>query len=303
MEIVRSVYYAFFVCLGAAMGSFANVVIYRLPRDMSINSPNRSFCPACGSRIHWFDNIPLLSYFLLRARCRFCKAPISIRYLIVEALSAAAFFACAYHFYPSDGLLDTMVFGVALTASAFCLMLIICSFIDAEHKIIPDVIDIPGIFVGVGLSFALPALQQDREPVESLFHLLLPTGSLPGWLDARLLSLSSSVAGAVAGGALILIVAVVGKRAFKREAMGFGDVKYMAMIGAFIGLKFMLLSFVIACLIGTLIGLPILISGKKYYEIPFGPFLSIGAFVMLIWGNEVSYLILDLYPRWMAGEL
>jgi len=303
MEFVRSVYYAFFVCLGAAMGSFANVAIYRLPRDMSINNPRRSFCPSCGSKIHWFDNLPLLSYFILRARCRFCKAPISIRYLLVEAVSAATFFACAYHFYPEKGMPDLLTFGVTLAASAFCLALIICSFIDAEHKIIPDSVDIPGIFAGLGLSFALPALQQDTEPLKSLFRTLLAEGTLPEWLDARLISLSSSVAGAATGALLILIVAAVGKRIFKREAMGFGDVKFLAMIGAFVGFKFMLISFVLACFAGTLVGIPIIISGKRYYEIPFGPFLSIGAFAMLIWGKHISYLFLELYPRWIQGEI
>jgi leader peptidase (prepilin peptidase)/N-methyltransferase len=300
--LLQAVYYGFFVSMGAALGSFANVAIYRLPRNMSVNNPPRSFCPACGNKILWFDNIPILSYLFLRAKCRFCKAPISFRYFAVELLTAVTFFACAYHFYPKKVLLDTTAFFVTLSACAFTLALIICSFIDAAHKIIPDSIDIPGIFIGLGLSFALPSLQQDIEPVKSLFRVIVSEGGLPQWLDSRLISLSSSLSGALVGGVLIFVVAVLGKKVFKREAMGFGDVKYLAMIGAFIGFKFVLIAFVIACIIGTLVGLPILISGKRYYEIPFGPFLSVGAFIMLIWGNKVSYFVLETYPRWLAGE-
>ncbi|MCX7702963.1 MAG: prepilin peptidase [Planctomycetota bacterium] len=302
-KLVSVVYYAFFISVGAAMGSFANVAIYRLPRNMSVNNPTRSFCPFCGNKILWFDNIPLVSYILLRAKCRFCKAPISFRYFLVEALSSFCFLICAYHFHPPGNKPPDMTsFFLALSASAFSLALIICSFIDAAHKIIPDVIDIPGIFAGVGLSFLLPNLQQDTEPVKALFRLIFAENRFSPWLDTRLIALSSSIIGAATGAVVILIVAILGKKIFKREAMGFGDVKYLAMIGAFLGFKFVLIAFVIACLVGTVVGLPILISGKKYHEIPFGPFLSLGGFVMLIWGGKVAYFVLELYPRWVMGE-
>jgi len=240
--------------LGLLFGSFFNVCIYRIPRQESIAFP-ASHCPHCQQPIKPWDNIPVLSYLLLGGKCRACRVPIAWRYPAVEALTAGIFVVLLHTYGISYELLWYLIL--------LCALLVI-SFIDFDHRIIPDVISLPGIVLGLSASYFLPIT----------------------WFEA--------VLGAVVGGGLIFAVGSVGGWVFKKEAMGGGDVKLMAMIGAFLGWKLALLTIFFASLVGAVIGIIQKIkTGQEY--IPFGPFLSLGAVFALFVGNPLI--------RWYVGLL
>jgi leader peptidase (prepilin peptidase)/N-methyltransferase len=240
--------YVIIFLFGLLFGSFFNVCIYRIPRQESIVFPP-SHCPACGAHIKPWDNIPVLSFMLLRGKCRTCQAHISWRYPLVELLTAALFVACLYLYGFEPLTVVYLVFGSAL---------IVISFIDLDHQIIPDLISLPGLAVGVASSYFLPI----------------------AWYE--------SLIGALVGGGVILIIGYAGSIIFKKEAMGGGDVKLMAMIGAFLGWKLALLTIFFASLVGAVVGLIAKIFTKKEY-IPFGPFLSLGALLSLVFGYQLLF--------------
>jgi leader peptidase (prepilin peptidase) / N-methyltransferase len=247
----------FVFLLGCCVGSFLNVCIYRLPQDLSIVAP-RSYCPQCRAPIHGYDNIPLLSYLLLRGKCRNCGAKISWRYPLVEALSGA--FAVA--------LFVKCGFGVNFFSySAFTAALLVITFIDLDHRIIPDLISLPGIGIGFLLSFFEPSL-----------------------------SVKDSLIGLVAGGGSLYLVAVAYEALTKREGMGGGDVKLLAMIGAWLGWKAVLFTLFFASLSGTVIGGGAMLAQKqgRYSAIPFGPFLAFGALAYLFFGPQLIDWYLSL---------
>jgi leader peptidase (prepilin peptidase)/N-methyltransferase len=232
--------------LGLLFGSFFNVCIYRIPRNESIVFPG-SHCPHCDRDIKPWDNIPVLSYLILRGKCRFCKAGISWRYPLVESLTAALFLYTVHRFSISW---DTLVYSIFVSA------LIVISFIDIDYRIIPDVISLPGIILGFLAAVFLLPLQ---------------------WHDSLL--------GILIGGGVILAVGYLGELVFKKEAMGGGDVKLLAMIGAFVGWKLALLTIFFGSLAGAVIGLVMkLFTGDEY--IPFGPFLALGALAALCFGER-----------------
>jgi len=235
---------------GAVVGSFLNVCIYRLPKEESIVAP-RSRCPACQSPIHALDNIPLLSFALLRGRCRACGASIPWRYPLVEALTGILF------------ALTVVRFGVTLQAAVlltFLAGLIVISFIDFDHQIIPNVITLPGIPLGLltGLLFRDPPL-----------------------LD-RLI-------GALAGAGFLYLVLFYGGVLYGQEAMGEGDLNLIAMVGAFLGWKAVIVTILVGCLVGSVLGLSLIALRRlgRHQHIPFGPFLSLGAVVALFWGDRL----------------
>lgn len=239
---------------GAIIGSFLNVCIYRLPLGRSIVTPH-SYCPSCKHPIKWYDNVPLISYLVLLGRCRNCKKRIPVRYFIVELVTALS--GCVLLYYFSLG---APFFAYAL----FTLMLITIIFIDIEHQEIPDVLSIPGIFLGMIL---MTVLQLDS------------SGSY-----AR--SLLNSALGVLAGGGSMFLLGLIGEAVFKKEALGGGDVKLMAMIGAFLGWKLAGLTFFLAPVLGSGIGLFMKIRFKKE-EIAYGPYLSIGGFISLLYGDKI----------------
>jgi leader peptidase (prepilin peptidase)/N-methyltransferase len=241
--------------LGSLIGSFLNVCVYRLPKGKSVVSPP-SACPKCGKAISWYDNIPLVSYFVLRGRCRACKAGISFRYFIIELLTAlvlTALFA---------------VFGLGPKFFAYSIMvcgLIVATFVDFEISEIPDEVSVGGAIVGLMLSAAMP----------SIFA-----------AASRWQALSASFLGAAVGGASIYIIGYAGKLVFKKEAMGGGDVKLMAMIGSFLGWKLALLVFFVAPLFGSIVGIMLKIkTGREI--IPYGPYLSLAALVAVFFGDRI----------------
>ncbi|GAB4488250.1 MAG: A24 family peptidase [Thermodesulfovibrionales bacterium] len=243
---------------GALVGSFLNVCIYRIPRGLSIVWPS-SACPACGAPIRPWDNIPILSFLLLRGRCRACGARISLRYPLVEALNAALYVVLLDRFWPG------WQFPVY---AAFCSSLIVITFIDLDFQIIPDRITLPGIAAGLLAG-----------------SLLLPDP----FLRAADLGWRSSVIGAAAGFSIYYLIAELSVRLLKKEGMGGGDIKLMAMIGGFLGWKGVLLTTFLGSLSGSIAGLAYMaFSGKgRGTIIPFGPFLALGAAVSLLFGQEI----------------
>jgi len=229
----------FAAAFGAVAGSFLNVLIYRLPLGRSVVWPS-SACPHCGRELSWYENIPVASFVALGARCRTCRAGISIRYPFVEALTAAMFAAAWWQYGPGVLLVSRLVFGCAL---------IVLFAIDLEHHLLPNVITLPGI--AAGLAF-------------SLF-------TEPGW--------QASLIGALAGGGALYGIAEAYYRVRHEEGLGMGDVKMLAMIGAFLGWKLALVTLMMASLAGTVVGLGLIVSkrGGMKYALPFGTFLALGA--------------------------
>jgi len=234
--------YAFIV--GAVVGSFLNVVIYRVPRRISIVTP-RSSCPACSTPIAWFDNLPIVSWLILGARCRRCRAPISARYPMVEAAAGglAAFGVGLY------GLTPVMVEIVVFAWLSLALALI-----DLEHQILPDVMTYPAIFFGLGFSWF---------------------GGVTGFVD--------SVAGAAVGAALPTTVILVYRWLRGIDGMGWGDVKYLAAIGAVVGLRDCLWVLMIAATLGAVVGVSLIAVGKgsRRTALPFGTFLALAVILWL----------------------
>ena len=251
--------------LGTIVGSFLNVCIHRLPRGQSVVHPP-SHCPSCGRRIRPWDNIPLLSYLLLRGRCRECGAPIAVRYAAVELLTGLLFLLVVHRY----GLSPRAAIYAALFAA-----LVTVTFIDIEHGIIPNAVTYPGIAAGLLFN----ALATDWRAVGALLA-LLPHSTLDALATLVRVSAFSSLLGALLGGGVLLLVAVVYMRLRKREGMGMGDVKLLAMIGAFLGIESILYVLLVSSLAGSLAGAALLLARGKAdgtMAIPYGPFLSLGA--------------------------
>lgn len=284
--------------LGSIFGSFANVAIYRLPREgLSITKPTYSFCPNCGKTIRWYDNIPIISYLLLAGKCRNCKGKISPRYLVVEALSAFLF-AYAAHTFAVRG-----NWGEFAAAAALCEALVICAFIDAEFRIIPDIIDIPGIALAPIISFLVPSfvITDFANTVQKLGLAYCP--ALPFSPVDRAMAAGASIFGILTAAALTYVVGVAGKAVFKKEAMGFGDVKLMGMIGGFLGWKNAIVGFFLGCVVGAIVGVTLILTlRRRDPHIPFGPFLAIGAIAVLFHGREILHFFLVTYPAWLSGR-
>ncbi|MCK4518967.1 MAG: prepilin peptidase [Candidatus Omnitrophica bacterium] len=271
----------FVFTLGSIIGSFLNVCIYRLPVEKSLIKPS-SHCPQCEKPILWYDNIPLLSYLMLRGRCRFCKGRIPFQYFLVELITAVMFLSF-YTFFIKD----------IIVAAIYCLLgsgLLAASFIDLKYKIIPDEISVYGLIIGFVLSLLYPPLQSaisGLPPVATvslgaLFR-LWPNDFLA---SPRFYSGVSSLLGILAGGGSIYLIGVLGNIIFRKESMGAGDVKLMAMMGAFLGLIPMIFIFFIAPVFGAIVGIIVKIKTKEDI-IPYGPFLSLAAFVVIFWGRHI----------------
>jgi leader peptidase (prepilin peptidase)/N-methyltransferase len=226
---------------GALIGSFLNVCIHRLPRGGSIVWP-ASACPHCSRELSWYENIPVVSYLFLRARCRTCGEPISSRYPLVEALTSVMFMLAWWQYGPGLLFIARVVFGCAL---------IVLFAIDLEHHLLPNVITLPGIVVGFAFS---------------LF-------AEPGW--------AASLIGLLAGGGVLYAIAVVYYWVRHEEGLGMGDPKMLAMIGAFLGWKMTLVTLMVASLTGSVVGLGMMVAGRGTlkYALPFGCFLAAGAVV------------------------
>jgi len=250
--------YGFFAfAFGAVVGSFLNVCICRLPKGESVVFPP-SHCTRCDYVIRWYDNIPILSYLFLRGKCRRCGEPISLQYPLVEFINGALTLALFLRFGPS------FAFAVLFL---FCSALVVITFIDLEHQIIPDAITLPGIVIGFAVSFFIPTL---------------------GWLN--------SLIGILAGGGSLLLVAYGYQLLAKRDGMGGGDIKLLAMMGAFFGWKAILFIIFASSLLGSVIGISIMLMQKKdaTLAIPFGPYLASAAVLYIFYGNRIIFWYLNM---------
>ena len=257
----------FFFLLGSAIGSFLNVCIYRIPREKSIVKPP-SACPGCEKPIRFYDNIPILSYILLKGKCRDCGIKISIRYPFVELLTGI-FFLLLYRKF--DITFELLVFMIFLS------LLIAISVIDLDFQIIPDILSIGGVVFGFILAIIRPFFR---------------------YLDPRF-GILDSLYGIALGGGLLFAIAWLYQFFTKREGMGGGDIKLLGMIGAFCGWKGVVFSLVSGSVLGTVVGIPFMIlKGKDTkYAIPFGPFLSLGAIIYTFKGDNLIHLLFKVLFR------
>jgi len=253
----------FILIFGLCIGSFLNVCIHRLPREnLSIGYPKRSICPSCETQLRFWENIPLLSFILLRGKCRSCKAEISIRYPLIELISALFAFAV------------TLKFGLTLTGLIYFVLLmslVVVTFIDLDFQIIPNIISLSGIVIGFTASFYLPGI-----------------------------TVQDSILGILIGGGMFFLIAYIFVKVRGIEGMGMGDVKLLAMLGAFLGLKGVLFIIFISSIIGTVTGLLVMVQTRSFtfkQRIPFGPFLSIAAMIYVFWGDVLIYE----YIMWLRG--
>src|SRR5712692_318267 len=296
--------------LGLVFGSFLNVCVYRMPRDLSVVHP-RSACPHCHHSIAFYDNLPVLSWIFLRGRCRYCKAPISLRYVIVELLTGALFLGCYWHF------------GLTLAALKYCVfgyLLLGLIFTDAETKLLPNKLTLPGLAIGLLFSLLVPVNDLVSQFLPGV--VLLPLSSDVSW---RLLSLLDALLGAAVGASFIYGAGAIYLRARGIEGMGFGDVKLMAMIGAFLGMKLTIFTLFTASIAGSLFGLWTVFAvwikrarrrmarqhesarqalrhawesatiALRRHQMPFGVFLGSMAMVAFFFGNR--------FLRWYWGLL
>lgn len=299
MEIFYGI--AFFV-FGLLFGSFLNVCIHRIPRQQSVVFPS-SACPVCHAQIKPYDNIPVLSWLILRGRCRNCQTPITPRYATVELLTGFLFFACYWQWGLSPEALKYCVFAFLITGLVF---------IDAEWKLLPDLLTLPGLLLGLAFSWFVPVDDLLANVMPDLFARV----GMTGW-SWRLFSFCDSVLGAAVGAAFIFGVGFIYLHARGVEGMGFGDVKLMAMVGAFLGVKLTVFTIFAASVVGTLFGLAVILkvwwertrrrmvrhrepealarkrawhSAKlvyRHYQMPFGVFLGSMALVALFFGNDL----------------
>jgi leader peptidase (prepilin peptidase)/N-methyltransferase len=297
--------------LGLCFGSFLNVCIYRLPLGKSVVAP-RSACPHCGDMIPLYHNLPVLSWLILRGKCRSCKQAISPRYLVVEVLTGLLFLGCYSHFGLTLAALKCVVLGYLLLGLIFT---------DAETKLLPDAMTLPGLALGIAFSLVVP--------VNDLASRIMPglvSPAVRGEISWRMWSLTDSLLGAAVGASFLYGAAAIYLRARGVEGMGFGDVKLMALIGAFLGTKLTVLTIFAASLAGSLFGLSTVfavwlkrtrrnearrISSRtssrtsakearkrawqsarlalRYYEMPFGVFLGTMAILSFLFGNRLMH--------------
>lgn len=304
MNDILAFFTPFVVLFGACIGSFLSVCIYRIPRDESIVRP-RSHCPSCGKLIPWYFNIPVLSWLMLGGKCHYCKSRISPRYLILEVFTALLFTVVWLQVFagltiPEDlgrawlthgnDLLAPPCWRYGLTPllhpallPVYWLVLwglILGTFVDLEHYILPDRVTIGGMVAGVVLSPLVPELHFTAS-----------------WSTALL----RSVLGLAVGFGGLWLIAILGELAFKKEAMGFGDVKLMGAIGAFFGWKAVLFVLLSASLFGSIVGVGLIALGKRQLQgrIPFGPFLALGTLIWMFWGRA----LVSAYMRFLLPPM
>lgn len=282
-------YFVVFACFSFAMGcciaSFMNVCIWRIPREESVAWPP-SHCPKCNAAIKWYQNIPIVSWCALRGRCANCHEPISVRYTIVELLGGILFllaylqWAMPFFFggVPALGLVPLRTIWTVPVYWLVATGLILGSFIDLEHQWIPDRVTIGGMILGVPLSFLVPELQGEKVPLQALY-----------W----------SLGGLAFGFFFLWGIGWVFSKIFKKEAMGFGDVKLIGGVGAFFGPWAVLFTIVISSFVGALVGGALILRGRAklggFTAVPYGPFLALGVLVWMYWGPAVLNWYLNLY--------
>ena len=282
-------YFVVFACfafgLGCCVASFLNVCIWRLPREESVAWPP-SHCPNCNARIRWYQNIPVLSWLALRGRCANCHQPISARYLVVELLGGVLFLVAYFQWAAGFFLRMPPPLGLHPLACVWAVPacwlvfsgLILGSFIDLDHFYLPDRVTIGGMLLGVPISFGVPEFQGETQRLTALY-----------W----------SLGGLAAGFLGLWALSWLATKAFKKEAMGFGDVKLLGAIGAFFGPVAVLFTVVVSSFVGALVGGVLILRGKAKLggltAVPYGPFLALGVLVWMFWGPALVARYVSLF--------
>jgi len=247
----------FSFCLGACIASFLNVVIWRVPRGESIVSPP-SHCPKCDAAIKWYQNIPILAWLALRGKCANCKNPISPRYILIETLGGCLFLAAFLAFGPT---LETLLMWIWIS------LMIVGSMIDFDHKLLPDFVTVGGMILGVA------------------YH------GFNSIMDHSFFSILHSLIGLVFGFGLLWLIRWLGTKAFKREAMGMGDVFLMGAVGALFGPVAVLVTLILSSVFGSIVGVSMIALSKtkfgRFVEIPFGPYICMGCLAWMFYGPEI----------------
>jgi leader peptidase (prepilin peptidase)/N-methyltransferase len=252
--------YIFVGLFGLAIGSFLNVVIYRAPRENLKIRSGRSRCPNCEHQLRWYHNIPLFSYLALRGKCAFCAERIPLRYPLVELLTAGFYL---FFFWQFGWSLQFAIYALIVSS------LLAIFFIDLEFQIIPDLITLPGIVVGLAVSF------------------------LPGGLG-----ILQALIGLVVGGGSLYLVAILGDFLFKKESMGGGDIKLAAMLGAFLGWQKVLFIFIASAVIGLVVSVALMVFSaklRKHRVVPFGPFIAAAAVIAIVYGDRLIRFYIDTF--------
>lgn len=285
MQSSATLWFAFFAvlsfCFGTCLGSFCNVCIYRIPLEIPVYKPKRSFCPHCKKQIAWYHNIPLLSWLMLGGKCRYCGAGISFRYFLVELITGMLFLLV---WLKCDLLVEKPILGLVPFSDwrlipVYWLVvfgLVLGTFVDFEHMIIPDRVTLGGIVLGVALSALLPSLHGQTTVLKALL-----------W---------SSI-GTIVGGGTLWLTAIIGSIIFKKEAMGFGDVKLLGAVGAFFGPKSILFTILVSSLVGSVVGVSLVASKNRDMQskIPYGPYLAMAALIWMLWGPALWDGYLNLF--------
>lgn len=272
---------------GACIASFLNVCIWRLPREESVVRP-ASHCPNCNAPIRWYQNIPVLSYIALGGKCANCRKPISMRYAVVELLGGALF-AMAYLQWampamlgsePAMALKPVMSLSAVFASWVVISGLILGSFIDLDHFYLPDRVTIGGMLLGVPASVLIPELQLERT-----------------WLDA----LCWSVAGLAFGFFFLWGMGWLFSKLFKKDALGFGDVKLMGAVGAFFGPTAVLFALIVSSIVGSVVGIALIVRGKAklggFTAVPYGPFIAVATLVWMFWGPQLVSVYIRMFAR------
>lgn len=272
----------FSFALGACIASFLNVVIWRVPRGESIVRPP-SHCPKCNAPIKWYQNIPILSWLALRGKCANCKAPISLRYILIELLGGALFLAAFWKF----GSLSKMYvdpWATLIVAWVWISLMIVGSMIDFDHKLLPDFVTVGGMVLGVAFWALISASTRNFAFDFSDLRMYFP--------------LAYSISGLVFGFGLLWLIRWLGSKAFKREAMGMGDVFLMGAVGALFGPVAVLVTLILSSVFGSVVGLSMVALSKtkfgKFVEIPYGPYICMGCLVWMFYGPELVEWYLGL---------
>ena len=281
-SFLHSIIAAFSFATGACVASFLNVVAWRVPRGESIVSPP-SHCPKCNSPIRWWQNIPIVSWLALRGRCAKCREPISPRYILVELLGGVLFLAAFLHFI-ADGNRTYVPIAIKLTLWWIWIsLMIVGSLIDYDHKLLPDFVTVGGMLLGVAYW--------------TLFSLSFKNFALEFSNLKMYLPLAWSLAGLAFGFGLLWLVRFLGSKAFKREAMGMGDVFLMGAVGALFGPVAVLVTLILSSLFGSIVGVSMVTLSKtkfgKFVEIPYGPYICMGCLAWMFFGQELV--------RWYVG--
>ena len=309
--------------MGCVWGSFFNVAIYRLPRQMSLIRPG-SHCFSCNTPIAWYDNVPLISWLMLRGKCRHCGAPFSFRYFAVELISGLLFMCVMMTYADVVATKGRALVGMTAVVLHWLMVggFVVLTFIDLDHKIIPDGVTLPGMALGLIASFAIPTLVA-RYPINA--------ADISHWRG-----LLQGVIGLAVGGGIIYVIAVLGKAVFKKEAMGGGDLKLLAMIGAFMGWQLVLLVLLLSAFAGAIVGVTLIVIGQVRgsklikplkdivdndpderarekaqkeideivesqtawsSQIPFGPYIVLGALMAFFFGADIMGWYFGLFHR------